>query len=161
MPTSLRVETLCPKRGLRVTSPRSDFIQLTARILSDEISTDFMITNVATEPSRRLRLAGIAAALVLLVQPVQGAMRCGSELVSHGDHKIEVLHKCGQPALVEPRGYQHYSYQPHYLHGSRQHFAVYADIEEWTYNFGPRRFMRLVRFADSKVVRIISLDYGY
>lgn len=102
----------------------------------------------------------IAAAGLALAQPAAAAMRCGSDLVTRGDHKIEVLHKCGDPALVEPRGFQQYVY-PHYLGGVHPYVAAYGYVEDWTYNFGPRRFMRLVRFADSKVVRIISLDYGY
>ena len=88
-------------------------------------------------------------------------MRCGSRLISEGDHKIEVLNKCGEPALIEPLGYGQYSVWPHYARGAHRHYTAYAFIEEWTYNFGPRRFMRLVRFADGKVIRIISLDYGY
>ncbi len=110
---------------------------------------------------KRLLLAcviGTFVALTALVQPAQAGMRCGSRLVSEGDHKIEVLSKCGEPALVEPLGYGHYTVWPHYAH---RHYTAYALIEEWTYNFGPRRFMRLVRFADGKVIRIISLDYGY
>ncbi len=111
---------------------------------------------------RRLAcLAGAVVALIGFAQPAQAAMRCGNRLVTEGDHKLEVLHKCGEPALVEPLGYGHYTVWPHQTHGAHRHYTAYAFIEEWTYNFGPRRFMRLVRFADGKVIRIISLDYGY
>ena len=117
----------------------------------------------STSEKRTLRvacLAGATAALLLAVQPAQAAMRCGSRLVTGGDHKLQVLHKCGPPALVEFRGFQYFTYLPHTLPGAGTRL-IGANVEEWTYNFGPRRFMRLVRFADNEVVRIISLDYGY
>ncbi|MDH3716351.1 MAG: DUF2845 domain-containing protein [Gammaproteobacteria bacterium] len=119
-----------------------------------------MTSNCEKQILRVARLAGALALLVLVVQPAQAAMRCGSQLVSDGDHKLQVLHKCGPPALVEYRGYQYRAYLPHNLPGVHTQL-IGANVEEWTYNFGPRRFMRLVRFADSEVVRIISLDYGY
>jgi len=105
-----------------------------------------------------LRLVAMLAAFPFLAQPAQAAMRCGSNLVTSGDHKLEVLHKCGPPALKEYRGFR-YVYAPH--HGQGVQNLIGADIEEWTYNFGPRRFMRQVRFANSKVIRVISLDYGH
>jgi hypothetical protein len=119
-----------------------------------------MTSNCEKRTPRVAYLAGAIAALVLAVQPAQAAMRCGSQLVSDGDHKLDVLHKCGPPALVEHRGYQYRAYLPHTLPGAH-HQLIGANVEEWTYNFGPRRFMRMVRFADSQVVRIISLGYGH
>lgn len=119
-----------------------------------------MTTNCEKLTPRAVCLAGVITALALVVQPALGAMRCGSQLVSDGDHKLEVLHKCGPPALIEYRGYQYRTYVPHTLPGAHTQL-IGANVEEWTYNFGPRRFMRMVRFADSQVVRIISLDYGH
>ncbi|MDH3453110.1 MAG: DUF2845 domain-containing protein [Gammaproteobacteria bacterium] len=136
-------------------------LQLPSNIKALQLGSD---PDTCRRTRRRLRivcLASVIAALACVAQPVHAAMRCGSRLVSHGDHKIEVLSKCGQPAFVESRGYGYYTHRPDHAHGSRTHYTVHADIEDWTYNFGPRRFMRLVRFADGKVVRIISLDYGY
>jgi len=106
-----------------------------------------------------LSITMIVAAL--LSAPAHAAMRCGSRLVTSGDHKIEVLSKCGHPALVETRLHHHPIRLPHHAHGLYHHRLLAAEIEEWTYNFGPRRFMRLVQFAGGRVVRIISLDYGY
>lgn len=33
-------------------------------------------------------------------------------------------------------------------------------IEEWTYTFGPNRFMRVMRFRDNRLVEIWLGDYG-
>jgi len=117
-----------------------------------------MTSHCAKHWSGVLRLVGALAVLSVLSQPSQAALRCGSNLVTSGDHKLEVLHKCGPPALKEYRGFR-YVYSPHHVQGAQS--LIGADIEEWTYNFGPRRFMRQVRFANSKVIRVISLDYGH
>ncbi len=34
-------------------------------------------------------------------------------------------------------------------------------VEEWTYNFGPRRLMRVIRFENGLVTSIRQLGYGY
>jgi hypothetical protein len=34
-------------------------------------------------------------------------------------------------------------------------------IEEWTYNFGPRRLMQLVRFENGFVADMDQLGYGF
>ncbi len=34
-------------------------------------------------------------------------------------------------------------------------------IEEWTYNFGPHKLMRIVRFENGLVAEIDHLGYGY
>jgi hypothetical protein len=89
------------------------------------------------------------------------ALRCGSELVSREDHLVEVLRKCGDPSYVttwiERRSYRVYHH----------HYPYYRDkygdvsIEEWIYNFGPQRFMQLLRFENGRLKKIRSLDYGY
>lgn len=111
-------------------------------------------------PTMRAALAA-AAALALSAAPAAAALRCGSSLISPGDHKLKVLHECGPPTLVENRGYQYRTYLPYISSVEAPTQFVGGNVEEWTYNFGPRRFMRLVRFSDGEVVRIISLDYGY
>ena len=118
-----------------------------------------MTTHSAKQITGVALLLGATAIFSLLAGPAQAAMRCGSKLVTNGDHKVEVLHKCGEPVLKEYRGFRYQSYPPYHSHGL--HSVIGADVEEWTYNFGPRRFMRLVRFANSKVERVIVLDYGY
>jgi len=50
-------------------------------------------------------------------------------------------------------------------HGRELLFAdrAYVEIvvEEWTYNFGPHRLMRVVRFENGLVTSITQLAYGY
>jgi len=89
------------------------------------------------------------------------ALRCGKYVVNEGDTKIEVLKKCGKPTFVDHinlrvplRSYNEYF--GYYYHD----FQIVPYID-WFYNFGPRKFMRRVRFLNGKVVRIDILDRGY
>ena len=34
-------------------------------------------------------------------------------------------------------------------------------IEEWTYNFGPTKFIRYLQFEDGRLVNITTGDYGF
>jgi len=38
---------------------------------------------------------------------------------------------------------------------------VEVPVEYWTYNFGPNKLMRRIRFVDGLVEEIETLDYGY
>lgn len=107
------------------------------------------------------------------------ALRCGSSVVSEGDHKVEVLKKCGEPDFADTRviyetfhvdseGRRHLLPSPETLpSGDRQYFLgelrkvtqpVY--IDEWTYNFGSHRLMRHLEFVDGKLRKIKTLGYG-
>lgn len=98
--------------------------------------------------------------LLLAFQPAY-AMRCGSKLVRKGAHPIEVINKCGEPNYVEEAvEYRSVAIDNRQAGLYRQH-DVPIKIEEWTYNFGPRRFMRLLRFEDGKLLTIESIGYGY
>ena len=100
--------------------------------------------------------------LMFLLSSAQAyALRCGTELVSIDDHFTEVLRKCGNPAHINT--WVEYKYYPIQL----DHYPFYTSaygavtIEEWLYNFGPQRFMQLLRFENGKLRKLSSLDYGY
>ncbi|MDJ0926455.1 MAG: DUF2845 domain-containing protein [Gammaproteobacteria bacterium] len=103
------------------------------------------------------------------------ALRCGNKLVSTGDPKAKILRFCGEPVSVERRsiirgGIPRYSSSVR-THGSRYesssellintHSYVEVSVEEWTYNFGPRRLMRVVIFENGLVRKVKQLGYGY
>jgi Protein of unknown function (DUF2845) len=88
------------------------------------------------------------------------AMRCGHRLIREGVRADELLRYCGQPLSVESR----YAERPYgftrggvYLPG----FFEEVRIEEWTYNFGPRRFMRVVTLENGVVSDVRELGYGF
>ena len=126
--------------------------------------------------SRRPVRPLVAAALGLLLFAATPALafRCGSRIVSEGDHYSKVLKYCGEPVGVQERviyregrtrprfrveGPNGLEYDREVLQYERSYVEVL--VEEWTYNFGPRRLMQLVRFENGFVVNVDQLGYGY
>jgi len=97
--------------------------------------------------------------LLCLVESPVWAFRCGMDLVTLGDYQIQVLRKCGEPIQKAHR----VAYRAVRLRnlGFEQETYVPVDIEEWTYNFGPTRFMELLQFENGRLIDSRSLGYGY
>ncbi len=106
-------------------------------------------------------VAVVCAALMLL--PGVGfadSMRCGSRIVKDGDTIEKVLDVCGEPASRERTWIQR---APQYeLGGTYYSFPGTEDVpvDLWTYDFGPNKLMRRVRFVDGLVVSIVELGKG-
>lgn len=92
--------------------------------------------------------------LLFLSPGIASAMRCGNQIVGEGDTKAEVLAKCGQPLLREYIGEDS---EFNYGYGTYSKRVV----EDWTYNFGPRKFMQILRFRGSTLVHIKNGDKGF
>lgn len=110
----------------------------------------------------------LLVAMLILSNPAY-ALKCGSSLIVEEERKVDVLKKCGDPVTIDQRveyegllqEHNLYSsdHQAHYSLGYEQHKPIY--IEEWTYNFGPRRLMRVIYFENGVVEKIEVLGYGY
>ena len=100
------------------------------------------------------------------------ALRCGNKLVSRGDPMAKVLKYCGEPVTVQQRSIvrggiprskssvnDRYAFDDELLINRRSYVEVLVD--EWTYNFGPRKLMRIVRFENGLVAEVKELRYGY
>lgn len=108
-------------------------------------------------------LIGLTAAAATLAVPAHAdGMRCGSRLVRDGDARAEVRAFCGEPADVQTRTILR---RPTYTVGGRIVYfgdqLVEIPVETWTYNFGPNKLMRRVRFIDGVVEDVETLGYGY
>ena len=104
----------------------------------------------------------LAAALALPAAAQADALRCGTRLIVEGDARAVVAARCGRPADIVER--TRLAAPVVWRHGRPWRVAggdIEVRIEEWTYNFGPLRFMRRVRFEDGIVVAIDTLGYGY
>ena len=107
--------------------------------------------------------SGRAALFALLVLPAVAsadAMRCGSKLISDGDPIEKVLEYCGQPTQTQRNWIVR---QPRFEYGGQE--IPFPGIDEvpvdtWTYDFGPNKLMRRIRFVAGKVDSIETLDYG-
>ena len=90
-------------------------------------------------------LVSLALAALLLAPAVPASadgLRCGSRLVTY---------------YIQRR--------PSFSSGGRSYSSgagfVEIPVEVWTYNFGPYKLMRQIRFVDGVVEEIESLGYGY
>lgn len=115
----------------------------------------------------RLLPALLVPVLVAVSDPAF-ALRCGSKLVREGDPKAKILKICGEPDAVQRRSVLRAGIPPRlgrdYTEGDLlipDRSYVEVIVEEWTYNFGPRRLMRIVRFENGLVREVEQLGYGY
>jgi hypothetical protein len=98
----------------------------------------------------------------LYSQAYADAMRCGTRLLSEGDTRAAARALCGEPSDIQTRTILR---RPYYDFNGR--IVYYGDglvevpVEIWTYNFGPYRLMRRVRFVDGTIAEIETLGYGY
>ncbi|HEY7638456.1 MAG TPA: DUF2845 domain-containing protein [Steroidobacteraceae bacterium] len=103
-----------------------------------------------------------ALLLVLSIPASADNMRCGSRLLGNGDPRSKVRQFCGEPTDIQTRSILR---RPTFNFGGR--ILSYGDgyveipVEIWTYNFGPYKLMRQVRFVDGLVEDIETLGYGY
>lgn len=96
-------------------------------------------------------------ALFCLLSPSQAlALRCGHDVVTTGDSKLEVLKKCGEPMLEE----RHFE---EFREGADTQIEKRAGavVDEWTYNFGPHDFLYFLKFVNGTLVEIKTGDYGF
>jgi hypothetical protein len=99
------------------------------------------------------------------------ALRCGGDLVSEGDRKTEVIKKCGEPDDIETWQVERSISVPYYYRDKRdrldktyhrRHRAKeLITVEEWTYNFGPYRFIRYLTFEKGRLEEIEIGRRGY
>jgi hypothetical protein len=94
-------------------------------------------------PSKTVR-ALTAFVLLLAAAAPAHAFRCGSRIITTGDHAEKILHL---PYVRDWRPYPG--------------FIEEVVVEEWVFNLGPQHLMRSVRLENGFVAEIKSLGYGY
>jgi len=127
-------------------------------------------------PSLRTRrdfrlLSGLGSALLtsalllasMQATPSDDTMRCGTRLVSRGDGKDKVRTLCGEPTSVSLAGYVG---GPGYYPGPYENPYLWSGwatvpVEIWTYNFGPSKLLRKIRFVGDELDEIWTDGYGY
>lgn len=138
--------------------------------------TGTLLTMTQTIPANR-SLGALALGLALLFLSVQAeALRCGSRLVTEEMHISEVIALCGEPSHEEVRTIVVRENYPVSGHGPRRYRRnsqgiyttpgygpVYSEvvIRELTYNFGPRKLMRVISFRNGYLSDIKHLGYGF
>ena len=97
--------------------------------------------------------------LSLLASDPAHAFRCGSRLVTDGMHESEVIAICGEPVSERTIGYVVRSYFRR--GGGYSGYAHEVLVTELVYNFGPRKFMRRLRFEGGILRSMETMGYGY
>ncbi|MGQ0619607.1 MAG: DUF2845 domain-containing protein [Panacagrimonas sp.] len=78
------------------------------------------------------------------------SMRCGSRLVSVEALAAEILSACGEPDFRDVFPYPG-------VEGP----GVIADVEQWSYNFGPNQLLRVLKLRNGRLIDIESDGYGF
>lgn len=104
----------------------------------------------------------------LFATPVAAdGMSCGNRLVSKGDSLYQVRSVCGEPddarRRVETRTERRRVRVP-CEHGAQCERTVEHTtdvvVDEWTYDFGRRRFVRFLTFVDGRLAVVQTGGYG-
>jgi hypothetical protein len=113
------------------------------------------------------RLHGLLAqallvALLATAPAAADSLRCGTRLVTDGDSAGKVRALCGEPTEVSRseilrRPVVWIGGTPYYVSQD----LVPVPVETWTYNLGPQKLMRQLRFEDGVLVWIRTLEHGY
>jgi len=123
-----------------------------------------------TLASRKILLALSMTCIFMLLSDPAYALRCGSRLVKEGMDEVRVIDLCGEPVSRRHLGYVLRPYilkRPAGILGTHSTRHVYSGfheelmVTELTFNFGPRKLMRIVRFEGGLLTSIRTAGYGY
>jgi hypothetical protein len=109
------------------------------------------------------------AAVVLLAGDVAEAdqLSCQDRIVALGDPTSEVSWLCGPPDSVNTRVERRAVRRPVVVPCAIGRCVAYVDdsievtVDEWVYDFGPRRFVQFLLFEQGRLVNIHAGGYGH
>ena len=102
----------------------------------------------------RIYLAFTALLVASPAFATDNSFRCPrtGRIVHEGDTMAEVLNECGEPELSTPAGLR--------IRRINKVESIAIQIEEWTYDFGPHRFIQILRFENGRLQSIERGGYG-
>jgi hypothetical protein len=120
-----------------------------------------MAYSISSKAGARMtaRIHAWTAAALAALAPLgahAGSLSCDGGIVSIGDSKVDLLGKCGSPALEERSDEVA---QVDGVQGGRR--GVGAPLERWTYDFGKGRFVQVVTLVGGKVSAVERGSYGF
>ena len=82
--------------------------------------------------------------------------QCDSGELQPGISQYEILQRCGEPAFKDSR-------EEEVLTAVDAHTSnvTVKHIDEWTYNFGPNKFLRILKFENGELVEVETGDRGF
>ena len=107
-----------------------------------------------------IRLVGILSGLLIASGASADSVRCGSKLITEGDPIEKVREYCGEPTETQRTWMTR---QPRFEYGGQEiPFEGSEDVpvDLWTYDFGPNKLVRRIRFIAGKVDSIETREHG-
>ncbi len=107
-----------------------------------------------------IRLVWILAGLLIASGASADSVRCGSKLITEGDPIEKVREYCGEPTETQRTWMTR---QPRFEYGGQEiPFEGSEDVpvDLWTYDFGPNKLVRRIRFIAGKVDSIETREHG-
>lgn len=81
--------------------------------------------------------------------------RCNFDVFSLGTTSVEIASRCGKPDLTDQR----IETFTNKISDGRQQITV--SVDEWTYNLGPTRFMRILTFRNGDLAEVKTGEKGF
>lgn len=111
---------------------------------------------------------GALSGAVGLAASVQadGSLRCKTRLISPGAAAYEVRSVCGTPDDTQTRTESRTVRRAVTVPCASGYCSAMVDetitvnVEEWTYDFGPQRFLQFLTFESGKLIHVRSGGYG-
>jgi hypothetical protein len=120
-----------------------------------------MRANIADRKSNaRNRFVVVVSGLLLASGASADSVRCGSKVISEGDPMEKVRQYCGEPTETKRTWMTR---KPRFEYGGQEiPFEGTEDVpvDLWTYDFGPHKLVRRIRFIASKVDSIETREHG-
>ena len=117
--------------------------------------------NIADRKSKaRNRVVLVVSGLLLASGTSADSVRCGSKVISEGDPMERVRQYCGEPTETKRTWMTR---KPRFEYGGQEiPFEGTEDVpvDLWTYDFGPHKLVRRIRFIASKVDSIETREHG-
>jgi hypothetical protein len=90
------------------------------------------------------------------------SIRCGNQLALQGNTRLEVRAKCGEPDdIVHSTLARQVTVVSHRRIAYAEEETIIVAVEDWTYNFGPHRFMYRLRFINGILDGLEPMGYGF
>jgi hypothetical protein len=81
---------------------------------------------------------------------------CDSDEIKKGLTQYEIMQRCGEPFFKDTRNEERLIT----VNKHTNRLAIIR-IDEWTYNFGPNQFLRILKFENGKLVDVETGDRGF
>jgi hypothetical protein len=104
---------------------------------------------MTSRPATLFQLVAASGLWALSSGPAD-ALHCDNGIVDEDDRQFDVLRKCGEPDFVD-----------RWFEGLAFGYPFGIEVEEWYYEFGPNRLVRVLRFRNDQLVDVDTGGYSF